>query len=104
VASLSKPEKVPLIVWTVQLDPVTLRSADVTVQPLRAGMTLDVVLESSNASVGSVTSPVRIASGSDHATTHFHPLGVGSTDISVVTPPGFTKSDNSTSVKAIVQK
>jgi hypothetical protein len=104
VASLSKPEKMPLIVWTVQLDPVTLRSADVTVQPLRAGMTLDVVLDSSNASVGSVTSPVRIASGSDHATTHFSPLGVGSTDISVVTPPGFTKSDNSTSVKAIVQK
>ena len=104
VASLSKPEKMPLLVWTVQLDPATLRSADVTVQPLRAGMTLEVAVSSSNPSVGAVTSPVRITSGSDHATTHFTPLGIGSTDISIVTPVGFTKSDNSTSVKAIVQK
>jgi hypothetical protein len=104
VSSLSKPEKMPLTVWTVQLDPVTLRSADVTVQPLRAGMTLKVALNSSDPKVGSVTSPVKIGSGSDHATAHFSPLGVGSTEISVVTPAGFTKSDNSTSVKAIVQK
>jgi hypothetical protein len=104
VSNLSKPEKMPLTVWTVQLEPVTLRSADVTVQQLRAGVTLEVALNSSNPSVGAVASPVRIPSGSDHAMTHFSPLGIGSTDISVVTPVGFTKSDNSTSVKAIVQK
>jgi hypothetical protein len=102
VARLSKPEKMPLLVWTVQLDPVTLRSADVTVQPLRAGTSMEVMLKSSNPDVGSINAPVKIASGSDHVSLEFTPLSVGKTTITVLTPPGFTQSNNSTSVDVIV--
>lgn len=104
VASLSKPEKMDLVVWTVQLDPDTLRSADVTVQPLRAGMSLRVAVNSSDPSVGSIVSPVTIAAGKDHGATTFTPVGRGSTKISVVTPDGFTTSSNSTSVSAVVRE
>jgi hypothetical protein len=103
VASLSKPEKMNLLVWTVQLDPATLRSADVTVQPLRAGMSLTVGLNSSDPAVGTIVSPVTIAAGAEHGTTTFTPVGRGSTKISVVTPEGFTTSSNSTAVSAVVR-
>lgn len=104
VSSLSKAEKMPLLVWTVQLDPVTLRSADITVQPLRAGMSLTVDVKSSDPAVGSINSPVTINGGSEHGGTAFTPLGLGSTVVSAVTPPGFTTSSNSSSVRALVQK
>lgn len=104
VSHLSKKDKMPLAVWTAQLDPVTLRSADITVQPLRAGMALRVNVESSNQSVGKVTSPVEIKGGTEHGSSEFIPVGVGSTTISVTTPEGFTKSFNSTSVAALVKE
>jgi hypothetical protein len=92
-----------LLVWTVQLDPATLRSDDVTVQPLRAGMSLTVGLNSSDPAVGTIDSPVTIAAGAEHGTTTFTPVGRGSTKISVVTPEGFTTSSNSTAVSAVVR-
>lgn len=104
VSHLSKKAKMPLAVWTAQLDPVTLRSADITVQPLRAGMSLKINVESSNPQVGKVVSPVVIKGGEEHGSSEFTPLGLGSTTITVVTPDGFTKSFNSTTVAAMVKE
>ena len=104
VSHLTKKAKMPMAVWTAQLDPITLRSADITVQPLRAGMTLKVDIESSNPGVGSVGSSVVIKGGSEIGNTDFTPLSKGSTVISAITPAGFTKSANSTSVEAIVKE
>lgn len=103
VSHLTKKAKMPLAVWTAQLDPVTLRSADITVQPLRAGMSLKVEVESSNPAVGSVVNNVIIKGGSEIGSTEFTPLTKGQTLISALTPAGFTKSANSSAVEAIVK-
>lgn len=104
ISSLSKKPSMSLVVWTAQLDPVTLRSADITVQPLRAGVTITVDLTSSDPKVGQVSKTVTIAGGADHAGTEFKAQGIGSTVISAATPKGFTTSSNSTSVSAIVRE
>jgi len=104
VSHLARKAKMSMAVWTAQLDPVTLRSADITVQPLRAGMILKVDIESSNPAVGSVGNSVVIKGGSEIGNTVFTPLSKGSTVISAITPAGFTKSANSTSVEAIVKE
>ena len=94
----------PLLVYTVQLDPVTNRSADLTVQPLRAGVSLTALLHNSNPSVGKVhTQSLSIGSGSHTAVTEFIPLSAGSTEISVDTPEGFKKSANATALTVIVK-
>lgn len=103
VSHLERKVKMPLAVWTAQLDPVTLRSADITVQPLRAGMTIVVNVESSNPEAGSVISPVKIEGGHEMGSSEFTPLKAGETLITAITPAGFTKSANSTSVQAIVK-
>lgn len=94
---------VRLMVWTAHLDPVTKRGADITVQPLRAGMTLKIHLGNANDAVGRVESPVVIQAGSEHGVVHFKPLSAGSTAISVTTPPSFTTPSNATRVMAFVQ-
>ena len=38
MVSLANSGPLKLVVWTAQLDPVTHRSADITIQPLRAGL------------------------------------------------------------------
>jgi hypothetical protein len=91
-----------LSVYTVQLDPTSHRSADISIQALRAGMSVTVDLKSTNSSVGTVGSPVTIVPGSDHAVTQFTPRATGSTVISVVTPEGFVESSNDIALKAIV--
>lgn len=103
ITHLGKHGKMPLAVWTAQLDPVTLRSADITVQPLRAGMSITVNVESSNPAAGKVNSPIIIKGGSEMGSTEFTPLTKGTTIISAITPAGFTKSTNSTTVEAIVK-
>jgi hypothetical protein len=102
VASVSQGGAIPLVVWTVQLDPTTLRGADVTVQPLRAGRSVTVEVKCENPSVGKVVSPVTIAAASEHAVTDFTPTAEGSTIVTAVIPKGFTRPSNSTSVPAIV--
>jgi len=63
-----------LLVFTVQLDPVTNRSADLTVQPLRAGVMLTAVLRNSNPGVGTVKEQsLTIRGGSHTAFTEFIP-------------------------------
>ena len=93
-----------LIAWTAQLDPETHRSADITVQPLRAGMSLTVPLTNSNPAVGKIASQVTITGGSDHGAVDFMPVSAGTTEISVVTPKDFTVSANSTKVIGTVSK
>lgn len=93
-----------LVVWTVRLDPITHRSADITVQPLRAGQTLTVPLTNSNPAVGEVATEVTIPGGSDHVITSFAAKQVGSTEIAVTTPKEYTPSANSTAVVGFVRK
>ncbi len=100
---LSKAAPSVLVVWTVQLDPVTHRSADVTVQPLRAGVSLSLSLANSSPEVGKINPSVNIPGGSDHGTAEFTPVSVGSTKVSVRTPKDFTPSANSTSVLVTVR-
>jgi hypothetical protein len=101
---LSPPSPIRLVVWTLQLHPITLRGADITTQALRPGLSLTVPLANSNPAVGRMVSSVTIQGGSDHAITEFTPLSVGSTEISVMTPQGFSPSANSTKLIAIVNK
>jgi len=102
VARLSSGQQTPILVYTAYLDPVTHRSADVTVQPLRAGVSLTINITSSDPSVGTVAAPVTINTASDTAETRFTPLKVGTTMVSVVTPEGYTPSSNATVLKSIV--
>jgi hypothetical protein len=102
VTSLRRGAPTPLSVYTVQLDPASHRSADISVQALRPGISVTVDLKSSNWSVGTVGSPITIAPGSDHGVSEFTPLATGSTVISVVTPEGFVESSNDTTLRAIV--
>jgi len=91
-------------VFTVYLDPKTHRGADITVQPLRAGLSLTVALKNSDPAVGTASETVTIAGGSDHGDTEFKPLAVGTTVLSAVTPEGFTAASNSTTLKAVVKQ
>jgi hypothetical protein len=103
VALLSERRDTPLVAYTAYMDPVTRRTADITVQPLRAGLTLRVNVENSDVSVGAVDPHVTIEGGSDRGTLAFKPFKAGQTVISVVTPPGFTKPSNATQLLAIVK-
>jgi hypothetical protein len=102
----SESEKTPMnvIVWTAQLDPKTHKSADITVQPLRGGISLTVPLTNSNPATGKITPQVTITGGSDHGSADFTPVSAGATEISVVTPKDFTVSANSTKIIGTVTK
>jgi hypothetical protein len=104
VALLSERKPTPLVVYTAFVDPVTHRAADITVEQLRAGLTLTVDLKSADPAVGTVASKVTIQGGSERTTTPFTPLKAGKTVISVATPEGFTKPSNATELLAIVRE
>jgi len=70
---------------------------------LRAGISVSVLLKSSNPAVGTVDSPVILVGGSDNAVTEFHSLAAGSTLISATTPDGFTTPGNSVALPALVR-
>jgi hypothetical protein len=101
-AGVRKGGKTTLVAWTVQLDPATHRSADITVQPLRAGRVVKVTLTNSDPRVGKVPSTLVIAGGAEHAAATFEARRAGTTMIAVETPQGFTFSANSTSVQTVV--
>jgi hypothetical protein len=92
-----------VLVYTAYLDPKTRRGADITVQALRAGMSLTVGSKNSNPAVGTAADSVTIVGGSEQGETQFKPLSVGSTELSVTTPEGFTTASNSTTLKAVVK-
>lgn len=104
VARLSSNKGVDLKVYMVQLDPVTHRGADITLQRLRAGLSVIVEIKSSDTSVATLPSRVTVSGGSTSAEVPFTPSREGETMISVVTPEGFTTAKNSTSLKAIVKQ
>jgi hypothetical protein len=104
LSSVSAGKPTRLLIHTVQLDPISHRAADITIQALRGGMELPVNLKISDAKAGTIDPLVTIAGGSDHAVTQFMPLHEGSITLSVVVPPGFTESSNDGWLQVIVSK
>ena len=90
-----------LTLYMARLHPVHHRGADITVQGLRPGVSATVELQSSDPSVGTITSPV-IISGTE-ATAKFTAHSVGKTVISMKTPEGFTTTGNANSFTVIVK-
>jgi hypothetical protein len=103
-ANLSSPEPTKLVVWTAQLDPRTHRSADITVQPLRAGVSLELQLTNSHPEIAQIPTQLKIEPGANHVIAAVKPLSAGSTEITVVTPKGFMESANSTKVIGYIRK
>jgi hypothetical protein len=103
-ASLTDAKVHPMhvTVYSVYLDPETGRGADITVQPLRAGVTATVVLKSSDPAAATVESPVTIGSGFSWVKSRFIPMDKGRTVITVNTPDGFSTPGNAASVPATV--
>jgi hypothetical protein len=100
--SLSEHKPAPLAVWTVYLDPVTHRGADMTAQMLRPGVQKTVELTSSDPAVGKVTPRVKLSSAEPYTVADFTPVAAGQTVISVRPPDGFAQPSNATSVTATV--
>jgi len=103
-ADTKKGTRTSLAAWTVQLDPVTHHAADITVQPLRAGLVITIPLTNSDPKVGRIVSSLKIAGGSERSIGIFESLRPGSTRITVQTPKGFTESANSTSVVLVLDR
>lgn len=104
VASVSAKKSERIAVWTVYLDPVTRRGADMTAQKLRAGVSLEVELASSDPTVGKVPGTVKLDGSSEYYTAEFTALRPGQTVLTVNTPAGFTTPSNATSVTATVKE
>jgi hypothetical protein len=100
--SQAKEKPVHVVVWTAHLFPDSGRAADITVQPLRPGVSITATLTTSSPDVGTVESPLVLKPGTDHAVSRFTPLTTGTTIISVDTPKGFATPKNATSVPARV--
>ena len=91
-------------VYTVQLDPITHRGADLTVQPVRAGASFSVALRNTNPAAGAPKeTEFTIGPGKSSAVTHFIPAGAGSTEVSVTTPAGHIQASNSTTLSISVK-
>lgn len=90
----------PVSVITALLDPAT--QAFVRTQPLSGGLSLSVALENTSPEIGTVSSPVTIAGGTDTANTDFVPLSVGQTLLTVIPPAGYTASTDKITVLARV--
>jgi hypothetical protein len=103
VALLSDTAEHPLIVYTAYLDPKSRRSADITVQQLRAGLSLNVGLKNSNPAIAAIDTTTVIKGGSDRALIPFKPVSKGESIISVETPAGFTTPSNATELQVIVR-
>jgi hypothetical protein len=95
-----RPEK--FVVFSAYIDRESGRSADFTVEPLRAGVGAIVLLKSSNPDVATIESQVTIKPGFNRAICDLTPLREGKTVISLATPAGFSTPKNSTSVPTTV--
>lgn len=105
-ASVSEARTKPLrlALFTGFIHPASGRMADITLQRLRAGVSITVELTSSNPAVAKVASPVTISPGKATADTDFTPLAPGEAIISISTPPGFGKPENATWVPVTVKE
>jgi hypothetical protein len=90
-------------VYTAHLHPENHRAADLTVQALRPGVSLTVELKNANPEVGELPLRLTIPSGASSAVAKFKPSRPGVTEISVVTPEGFTQARNSTALTITVR-
>ena len=91
----------PFRVDAVLLHPTTLRW--VQTQELRPGLTANVSVTNSNPAVGVIVgSPAIFSGGDSFKNISFDPDTVGSTTISVSTPPGFTTPTDFQSITATV--
>lgn len=99
LASLSGGPRV-VTLFTAILNPGS--RAYLANQPLAGGLSLSVALNNSNPAVGTVTTPVAITGGSESGTAQFTPLSVGTTNISVVTPTGYSTPSQFTTLEARV--
>ena len=59
VTSASEGKPVPLDIYMVYINPTTKKSGDTTLQALRADLSLDIVIKSTDPAMGTVTSPFR---------------------------------------------
>jgi hypothetical protein len=91
----------PVTIQSAALDP--LDNFPLEVQALAGGINLNVDLTNSNSAVGTVTTPVSIAAGSDTGTSTFTPLSVGTTNIAVTTPAGYSQASFFNTLLAKVQ-
>ncbi len=72
------------------LDPVSFNKMAAPGQTLRGGVSANVNLTSSNAAVGTITSPISISSNQFVASATFHSLVDGQTTLATVAPAGFS--------------
>ena len=81
-------------VWYIRssvLDPNTLRWVN-NDQPVRAGLSVDVAVTSSDSSVGVITaSPITFNGNQGNLTTAFSPQSAGTTVVTIVQPSGFSE-------------
>jgi hypothetical protein len=104
VTSASAPVPTVVTAYTVQLDPATLRGADLTVQAVRPGVSIRAVLTNTNPAAGKLKqSDLTIAPGSSSGVTYFVPETAGKTDVSVITPTGYAQARNSTTLTITVK-
>ena len=93
----------PLSLVAGSLDPNTLTLQ--AFQNVRTGLTVNVTVTSSDTSIGTiVTSPVVFAADTNFASSTFHPLASGTTNLVITTPAGFTTPNpaSATSITATV--
>lgn len=84
------------------LDPTTLNFAGN--QPLRAGASVSVAVNSSNTAVGTISSsPLLFTGNVFFLNTSFQAMASGTSFISVPTPPGFSTPGDFTQIQATVQ-
>jgi hypothetical protein len=102
-AQTSQEKPTPLMAFTAFLDPKTRRAADVTVQPLRAGVSMTCKLTNSDPRVGKVESSLTIPAGLEYAQFPFVPLSAGETRITLTVPDTFTTPSNGTVLRAVVK-
>jgi hypothetical protein len=80
-----------LQVSSIRLNPTTLLYEEF--QPVRGGITVNVDVTSSTPSVGVITSsPLVFTGGVSFQATAFDPIAVGTTDLTIEVPPGFSPS------------
>lgn len=89
----------PVTVYTALLN---ASDAFLQIQPLAGGLSLEVMLRSSVPEVGTITSPVTIAGGSESVIAQFTPVAVGETNVSALRPEGYTLPSNNTALTARV--
>ncbi len=85
---------------SARLNPATLAWA--ASQAVRGGLTVNVVMSSSDANVGTIASPVAFNGGSVSANSAFDPENAGTTVLSVAAPAGFQTPTNFQSIDANV--